>query len=129
MKRFFLIVCSCLFFAGKSAVPSVEVNAFAIKLTEEQKIGMLIDYIKNLKDVVFIRNGDEHTAEEAAEHLRSKRKKAGSKIKTAVEFIVHIASKSSMSGKPYMIKFKDGRIVTSQELLVEELKRIEKSNL
>ncbi|HXB41163.1 MAG TPA: DUF5329 domain-containing protein [Bacteroidia bacterium] len=129
MKRIFLIVCSCLLFAGKSAVPVVEVNAFIIKLTEEQKIGMLIDYIKNLKDAVFIRNGDEHTAEEAAEHLRSKRKKAGSKVKTAVEFIVHIASKSSISGKPYFIKFKDGKIIPSKDLLVEELKRIEKSNL
>ncbi len=116
-----------LIYTGFAGVNRPEVEKLVVaKLSEEQKIEMLIEYIKNLKDAVFIRNGSEHSAEEAAEHLAGKRKKAGTKVKTAVEFIVHVGSKSSMSGKPYMIKFKDGHTETSQALLAEELKRIEK---
>lgn len=99
-----------------------------VKYTEEQKIKMLIDHIAGLKNAVFIRNGAEHDAKAAAEHLAKKRKNAGKKIKTAVEFIVNIGSRSSTTGKPYFVKFGDGKTVPSAQVLADELKRIEKEN-
>jgi hypothetical protein len=94
-------------------------------LTEEQKIERLIKYIAGMRNAVFIRNGSEHSPSEAAEHLKLKRKKAGSSIKTAREFIEKCATKSSMTGEAYSIKFADGRQRRSREVLTEELARIE----
>lgn len=94
-------------------------------LSVEQKIEKLIAYIEN-SDAKFIRNGSEYLAKEAAEHLRMKRRKAGSKIKTAKDFIDHIASKSYMSGEPYQMKFSNGSIINTRDILYHELKKIEK---
>ena len=74
----------------------------------------------------FIRNGSEYSPKEAAEHLRMKRRKAGSKIKTAEDFIDHIASKSYMSGEPYQMKFRNGSVIDIRDILYHKLKRIEK---
>ena len=98
----------------------------ARKLTEDQKIEHLISYIRGLEGATFIRNGSEYTAKAAAEHLELKRKNAGSRIKTARQFIDNLASESSMSGKKYQIRMKDGKIYFSRELLLKELERIEK---
>jgi hypothetical protein len=94
-------------------------------LSEEQKIEKLIAYIEN-SNAKFIRNGSEYIAKEAAEHIRMKRRKAGSKIKTAKDFIDHIASKSYMSGEPYQMKFSSGSMINTRDILYRELKKIEK---
>ncbi len=51
----------------------------------------------------FVRNGNAYPANEAAEHLRRKRASVRSEL-TSEQFIEHIASKSSMSGEPYLIR-------------------------
>jgi hypothetical protein len=94
------------------------------KLTEEQKITKLIQYIEK-SNAVFIRNGAEGSALDAAKHLRMKREKAGKRIKTAKEFIDHIASKSSMTGEPYKMKFANGTIMPVRDVLYYELKKLE----
>lgn len=98
---------------------------FQQNLSEEQKIEKLIAYIEN-SNAKFIRNGSEYIAKEAAEHIRMKRRKAGSNIKTAKDFIDHIASKSYMSGEPYQMKFSNGSIINTRDILYHELKKIEK---
>lgn len=95
------------------------------KLTEQQKIEYLIAFIAK-QDGAFIRNGSEYTPGQAAEHLRMKWKKGGSAIKTGCDFIEKLATGSSMSGKPYLIKFKNGRTAQVAPLLRIELARIEK---
>jgi hypothetical protein len=97
--------------------------SFQVK-TEEQKIQKLITYVAGLKDAVFIRNGSEYAPSKAAAHLKMKREKAGSSIKTAIDFIEELASKSSMTGQDYTVKFKDGKVVKVRDLLMAELKRI-----
>ncbi|WP_109022116.1 DUF5329 family protein [Leptospira kobayashii] len=102
-------------------------------LTEEQKIESLILSVQKL-DGVFIRNGEEHGAKEAAEHLRYKLNSAKKSIFapdpkdwTAKLFIEKVASKSFLSGEVYKIKLKDGKTVTSQSWLEVELKKINDS--
>ena len=95
------------------------------KLTEPQKIEYLIAFIAK-QDGAFVRNGSEYTPAQAAEHLRMKWKKGGSAIKTANDFIEKLATSSSMSGKPYLIRFKNGRTAQVGPLLRLELARIEK---
>ncbi len=53
-----------------------------------------------------------------------KLEKAGDKIKTAEDFIEKIASVSSMSGKPYKIKFSNGKVFNCELILKIELKKL-----
>ena len=94
-------------------------------LTEEQKTDALIADIAGLEGAVFIRNNTEHTAIEAAAHLRRKRSSAGGQITTAKQFIEQVASKSSLSGEPYRIRFSDGRVIAAGEYLTKRLDEIE----
>ena len=84
------------------------------------------DEIQHLLDMVgdsgctFNRNGKEHTADEARDHLAMKYRRAGSRIKTAESFIKYLASESSWTGKPYFIEC-DGASVPSRDWLTDRL--------
>lgn len=93
---------------------------------EEEKINKLILFIEK-SNAVFIRNGSEYEAKEAAEHLKMKRKKAGNKVKTAKDFIDLIASKSYMSGEAYKMKFSNGSIINTRDMLYNELRKLERN--
>lgn len=58
-------------------------------------------------DCVFIRNGSEHDAEGAADHLRLKLKRGKKYVNTTEQFIDRLASESSWTGKPYTIRCPD----------------------
>jgi hypothetical protein len=92
---------------------------------EAQKIEYLIGSIAGLTDAKFIRNDTAYDAAAAAAHLRLKLRTAGSRVKTAVDFISYCASVSSMSGRPYLIRFSDGSEVTAAAYLRAQLKDYE----
>jgi putative membrane-bound dehydrogenase-like protein len=94
----------------KGAFVFLQRKAAARALTEEEQIDALLATIAGSK-LTFIRNGDEHTGAAAADHLRSKRKQAGDKVRTAKQFIDEVATNSSLSGKPYEVVLEDGRRV------------------
>ncbi len=97
-----------------------------IPLSEAQKIEALLKAVAQLQDqAVFIRNGTEHDAKAAADHLRMKWQKAGSRVKTAPDFIRGCATGSSLSGQPYKIRFQDGHEVASADYFWTELKKID----
>lgn len=89
---------------------------------EKKKIEFLISSVGNLYGAKFIRNGSEHDGKEAMEHLRMKLRIAGGRVQTADDFIELCASKSFMTGKPYMIKYSDGTIIKLEGYLREKLK-------
>jgi hypothetical protein len=93
--------------------------------SEHDKIEMLIDYVGSLEGAVFIRNGEEHSPTEAADHLRRKWESAGNEIATANDFIEKLASRSSVSGEEYKLRFKDGTELRSSEYLRDQLQKIE----
>jgi len=80
---------------------------WALDPQTKAEIDGLISFVQT-SDVRFIRNGQEYSAAEAADHLRDKLAKAGERVKTAEDFITGVASKSYLSGKPYVVKFPDG---------------------
>ena len=109
-------------------VATLLLNTFAFALhapSEEQKIEALIKTVEELKDATFIRNGKEHDCREAAKHMRDKWQHGRDQIKTALDFIDKAASRSSVSGKPYLIRFKDGREIESATFLRDQLKKVE----
>lgn len=96
--------------------------------TEKEKIEALIKHVEGLKDAKFIRNDSEYDAKSAAKFLREKWKANDKDIKTAKDFIDKAATKSSTSGKPYLIRFKGSKEMKCGEYLAEELKKLEKKS-
>ena len=90
---------------------------------ETARIEALIDAVGRLEGAVFIRNGSEHTAAEAASHLRLKWRNASRRVHTAEEFIGYCATASSMTGRKYRIRFADGHEVDSADYFRAELRR------
>ena len=92
---------------------------------EQARIDKLIRHVETQKGMTFIRNGTEYSCADAARFLRGKMESMGAEVTTAREFIDRIATKSSMSGKPYQVRFSDGRQVPAAKFLGDELKRLE----
>lgn len=74
----------------------------------EQTIDFLLHRIETA-DATFIRNGQEHTPKEAVAHVREKYEHFKKQIKTPQDFIRLAATKSLISGKPYLIRTSDGK--------------------
>ncbi|GHN00971.1 hypothetical protein WSM22_24600 [Cytophagales bacterium WSM2-2] len=89
---------------------------------ETRKIEFLLKEVEQLKGAKFWRNGASYSPRQAAEHLRSKWKRAGKQIRTSTQFIDNIASKSSASGKAYEIELMDGTKVQTSAFLYGKLK-------
>lgn len=89
---------------------------------EKKKIEFLISSVQNLKGAKFIRNGTEHDGIEAAKHLRLKLEKADGHVQSADDFIRLCASKSYITGKPYLIKYPDGKTISAEKYLRDKLK-------
>ncbi|EMN00256.1 hypothetical protein LEP1GSC021_3554 [Leptospira noguchii str. 1993005606] len=102
---------------------------FCVSIISENNSSFKND-LNSLMDVLescgckFIRNGSEHEPKEAREHMERKLKAVDGKIYTIQEFIDHIGSKSSVSGKPYFVKFADGKMVESRVWLKEKWEEI-----
>lgn len=88
---------------------------------ETAKIQYLIKSIESLQGVKFIRNGNEYDSTRAADHLRYKLKKAGSRVKTAEDFI-QLCSKSYLSGEAYRMRYPDGTTITAETFFRQRLK-------
>jgi len=95
---------------------------------EQARIDKLIHHVETQQGMKFIRNGTEYTCTQAAKFLRGKMDSMGGEVTTAREFIDRIATKSSMSGRPYHVRFSDGQLVPAAQFLGEELKRLEGSS-
>jgi hypothetical protein len=92
-------------------------------LSEAEKIEALIKHVEGLAGAKFVRNGKEYDAKTAAVFLRRKWDAKKGEIKTAQDFIDKVASVSSTSGKPYLIR-KDGKDTKSGEYLTEQLEKL-----
>jgi len=102
-------------FSGAQSAPAAE----------KQKIEALIKRVGELKDAKFVRNGSTYEPTTAVRFLRGKWEANDAKVKTAQDFIDNVASFSGTSGKPYLIRFKDGRELKSSDFLLMELKKLE----
>lgn len=88
----------------------------------DQTVSYLIDYVANAK-ATFIRNGAAHTPAEAADHIKAKYAHFKKEIKTPEDFIRLSASKSLLSGQPYLVRLPDGKEMHLDAWLTEALKQ------
>lgn len=102
--------------------------AIALGLDPQAKaeIDELLSFIQKSK-ARFIRSGTEYSAAEGAQHLRDKLAKAGNRVKTTDDFVTGIASKSYLSGKPYLVKFPDGSTQPTGDWLRAHLAEVRKN--
>ena len=103
-------------------------NAGARSASEEARIEHLFAVVASLHDAQFIRNGSAYESAVAVEHLRLKLRPAGSRVRTAEDFIRYCASVSSVSGIPYEIRFSDGRVVRCADFLRQKLTEFDQEN-
>ncbi len=98
----------------------------SLPISEREKIEGLINRIATFSDIIFIRNGKSYTAANAAKFLRGKWQAGEADINSTNDFIDKIGSFSSTTGKPYLIRFRDGREMSSALFLREQLKKIQR---
>ena len=100
-------------------------DAQNLRADEKQKIEALIKHVGDLKDAKFVRNGSAYEPATAVRFLRGKwaANKAG--VESARDFIDKVATRSETSGKPYLLRFSDGKEIPSREFLLAELTKIE----
>ncbi len=123
MIRICMWMLLALSFWGEAAVaakPGPAQTAY-----ETTRIEALITGVEKAHGLVFIRNGSEHDGAAAAAHLRMKWKQAGSRVRTAEDFIKVCASKSSLSGRAYQIRSADGHLLDSADYFNAQLRRID----
>jgi len=77
---------------------------------EAKKIDRLLEVIAG-SDLTFIRNDQEWSGEMFATLLRDKYEYSGTRYASLSEFIEKVASRSSTTGKPYLVKLPSGDIV------------------
>lgn len=94
---------------------------------EQTKIDFLVGEVRN-SEAIFIRNGREYPAGRAASHLSTKLRFAGRRVQNAHQFVIGIASRSEETGKPYEIRWPDGRRQPLAEWLLARLELYEKEH-
>lgn len=88
--------------------------------SQKPEVQHLLEFVET-SDCTFERNGKKYDGADAAYHIKRKYKYFKNKITTTEEFIEYSGTKSTMSGKPYLIYCGDKGPITSQDWLVEEL--------
>ncbi len=89
--------------------------------SEEQKIEALLAFVAAQKDIRFVRNGSDYDAATAVKFLRAKWDRQKAEIKTVSDFIDKAATKSSTTGQPYLIRFKDKTEMPCADFLRKQL--------
>ena len=83
-------------------------------------IQYLLKYVAD-SGLIFIRNSENHDATDAAKHMNDKYQHYQEKIETPEDFIKLCASKSLITGNPYLVIMEDGNQVRTDAWLKRAL--------
>ena len=100
--------------------------AFPARIPAEESLSQTIDYLLDYvakSNATFIRNGQSHTPAEAVDHIKAKYEHFKSEIKTPEDFIRLSASKSLLTGQPYLVRTPDGKETPLSAWLTDALKK------
>jgi hypothetical protein len=100
--------------ARAAAAPVAEAPAdHALDDEERATIEWLIGRVAALPELRFVRNGRAYDAAAAVRFLRGKWEANAADVTSVESFIVIVATHSSTTGRPYLIRYPDGRDVPS----------------
>lgn len=88
----------------------------------QNEINHLLNYVKTTT-CQYERNGSMHSGIEAVAHIQKKYRYFKEDIKTAEDFILYSATKSTFSGDYYKVHCPSLMTINSQDWLIEELNR------
>jgi len=92
-----------------------------VPANQEKEVVHLLEYVKNSKCVIN-RNGTDHIGEKAVKHIEKKYDYFRDDINSTEDFIKYSATKSTMSGKFYMVTCPGEKAIKTQDWLLDELK-------
>lgn len=104
-------------------VSTLLLSSPALSTDMEIEIDQLLQAVRE-SGCRFIRNGKAHDSFAAAEHLQMKREKARRYYNSTEQFIARIGSKSSLSGKPYVIDCPESPPIEAGKWFLEKLASI-----
>jgi hypothetical protein len=111
MKRVWILVL--VLFSGSGTA--------SVAPATQLEIEHLLNFIRN-SSCIIDRNGKTYAADKAISHIEKKYAYFEDDIETTEDFIELSASKSTMSGKYYMVRCGDGEQIRTREWLMQELK-------
>jgi hypothetical protein len=106
------------------AIVAGSMLAAEARASPADEIRHLLDYIGG-SGCSFVRNGVESDGAAAREHVAAKYAYARSRVRSAEDFIRLAASRSSMTGEPYVVRCGSTRSL-SEDWLMDELRRYRK---
>jgi hypothetical protein len=95
----------------------------AVKL----EIDHLLNFIRD-SSCIIDRNGKVHAAVDAISHIEKKYAYFKDKVETTEDFIELSATKSTMSGKYYLVRCGDGEQIRTRQWLIQELQNFREKN-
>ena len=96
----------------------------ALPAVERARIESLIAAVEKLPDATFVRNGKPYKPATAAKFLRGKWDDRAKEVRSTEDFIVKVGSKSSTTGRPYLVRFADGREITTADFFRGQLAKM-----
>ncbi len=112
---------TCSFLVGFLVIPFFFPSpTLAMDPAVEKTIDHLVEFVEQ-SNCTFIRNDEEHDAKYAAAHIRKKYDYFKGKIDTPEKFIELCATRSLVSGRPYMVRCKGDRKIPTADWLKTEL--------
>jgi hypothetical protein len=94
--------------------------AAAAHASTADEIEHLLAYVGG-SGCTFLRNGVEYDAAAARKHLETKYGYAKSRVHSADDFVHLLASRSSMTGEPYVVRCGSSSQFRSEDWLMDEL--------
>ena len=122
MLRIFVrsVCCALVLWTGLAGVAGATPSP-----SEDTVIQTLIQRVEKKSDMVFVRNGNEYNAADAASHLRSKYDYFKAQIVTAEDFIERCATRSEMTKVTYKVKLAGNAAMRdSGDFLRDELRKL-----
>lgn len=105
---------------GSVLVAEAQATAGQAPADIEPTISYLIDVVAS-SEQTFVRNSTRYSAAEAAQHLRRKYQHFRARIQTVDDFIELAASRSLMTGKPYLVVDNTGNAIPVSQWLRQVL--------
>ncbi|SEL89119.1 hypothetical protein SAMN05216262_1302 [Colwellia chukchiensis] len=100
--------------------------SFHVFASTEQEIAHLLSYVERTQ-CLYERNGTKHNGVAAVKHIRKKYQYFADKITSSEDFIKYSATKSTISGKHYLIHCPKKATRKSRDWLLMELNRFRAS--
>ena len=112
MKKYFLAIVLLVTSIANADVPP----------ETQHEVQHLINFVSN-SSCQMVRNGTYHDGPEAIKHIQKKYKYYRDDIRTTEQFIEYSATKSTLSGKYYLVKCGSQNPVKTRDWLLQELKK------